>query len=169
MRSGPDEYGNPCRECNFSWETAPSIRDARHHETHEILDAFVLHENLDTRAPKLQWSIREYLCHIADNEQIWATRFTQPVPYPTTNVIITPYDQDELAKNNGYDQIPTQKIAARLHTARNKLLFAIKNLDDALNFYHPERGTLTAPQAIDLVMHDTYHHLNDIQYILTAR
>jgi hypothetical protein len=117
------------------------------------------------RRPDLEWSIAEYLCHVADNLRIWAERLVG-ARLGSTNLIGS-YDQDELARARNYSAIP---LAAALWNLRlGEAVWASEvnqALIDSSTLAHPEMGTLDASDVVAMTAHDSLHHLEDIRTIL---
>ena len=71
---GAGFYGDPCRECGYSWSISPEeanalIADAPRRYA-ELLDG----ADGNARHPALTWSAKAYVCHVADNLRNWAER-----------------------------------------------------------------------------------------------
>ncbi|WP_083866404.1 DinB family protein [Mycobacterium liflandii] len=116
----------------------------------------------------MQWSVGEYICHIADHERIWAERFAGAGSDPSVTPV-APFDQDRLAAARNYSRIPYASAMWSLHRSYQE---CNATSDDALRnsaiFGHPERGELTAVDAIRNVVHECHHHLWDINRIIDA-
>jgi hypothetical protein len=71
---GADLYGDPCRDCGFSWVLTPaeavfSVRSMPDAFAKRLTDA-----TGQERHPDLTWTTAAYVSHVTDNLRIWAER-----------------------------------------------------------------------------------------------
>ncbi|KWX68156.1 DinB family protein [Mycobacterium sp. NAZ190054] len=163
--TGPEEFGDPCRECGYQWPQTPGDIARIHAQVHQSLDAITVAQFGRVTAAPL-WSVGEYLCHIGDNERIWAERFAALDHRPTA-VPIAPFDQDKLAEARNYHLIG---YASSMWSLKRAFEDFTETSQAALRhdatLLHPERGALSALDAVNTVVHDCYHHWWDIRRIL---
>ena len=117
--------------------------------------------------PDLTWTVKAYMCHVADNLQIWAERLWSAVA--AEQMHIEPYDPDALAAARGYEHMPVPTALWTLsHSVHvwNEVLEV--TADRQLVFDHPERGLLTLSDIVQSVAHDAMHHEWDICRSLAA-
>ena len=159
---GARNYGDPCRECGFSWSISRKEANAL------ILDAPRRYAQLlegaegDVRHPALTWSVKAYVCHVADNLRNWAERIMNATASGQT--LIWPFDQDDLAELRGYEHMPLQTALWSLgHSANIWEDALVSSGDRDLVLDHPERGLLSADEVMLMVAHDTAHHDWDIR------
>lgn len=157
-------YGDPCRECGFGWSIR--IDDAQRVVSTVPQHYATLIGDTDgsARAAGLEWSIRAYVCHVADNLCIWAERLVGAAR--GNDQPIVPYDTDLLARARNYDAVPVEGALWSLGRAvaawQEAVVLAGR---EAVVLVHPERG----PQAVSDVVrnnaHDAWHHGWDIERI----
>ena len=163
---GARNYGDPCRECGYSWsisreEANALIADAPRRYA-ELLDGADGNE----RHTDLTWSVTAYVCHVADNLRNWAERIMSAAAGHT---LIRPFDQDDLAEIRGYEHMPLQTALWSLGHSANiwaDAMAASAGQDFVLD--HPERGLLPAVEVMQMVAHDTAHHEWDIRRSLNG-
>ncbi len=161
-------YGDPCRECGFSW--AISVADA----VSFVSDVPAAYRVLLTdrsgheRDPGLGWSVAEYVSHVADNLRIWAERLIGAVggaPLPVGS-----YDENELAHARNYKDIPVQAAMWSLARSVDDWLKAVEaSPSPGVVLVHPERGELTLSDVVLSNTHDALHHQWDIERTLEHR
>ncbi|RVW01369.1 DinB family protein [Rhodococcus xishaensis] len=93
--SGAQEFGDPCRECGYHWKQSFESLMASHSQIHSGLSAAVTERNYRTKIADTAWSVGEYVCHIADNEHIWAERLATAAEMAEPR--IAAFEQDALA------------------------------------------------------------------------
>ncbi len=162
---GPSVYGDPCRECGFSWATP-------------VADAIALVATLPVayggllegrsgmeRHPGLAWSATGYVLHVADNLRIWAERLMgalEGVPLRVGN-----YDENKLAKARNYKDIPIQAAMWSLTRSVDDWLRSVEAAaGSGVVLIHPERGELALSEVVLSNGHDALHHQWDIERTL---
>lgn len=100
---GRATYGEPCRECGFSWVIAPDDAVALVGGAHSRMTGALACARGDERHPALAWSVTGYVAHVADNLRVWAERIAGISGGGPLD--LAPYDENELAAARGYDQI----------------------------------------------------------------
>jgi len=113
----------------------------------------------DSHADPERFTLREAIAHLADWEEIDASRIRQAVEHPGS--ILVPYDEVERAKERGYDQTDLLEQLALYESRRQDLLTYLAMLPTeawSAEASHPEKGALTVYDQANLVLgHDTYH------------
>lgn len=159
---GASVYGDPCRECGFSWAIS-------------MPDAVSLVSNLPSgyrmlladrsgneQHPGLRWSVLEYVSHVADNLRIWAERLMGVVE--GARPIVSNYDENELARARNYKEIPIQGAMWSLTRSVDDWLTSVElSRDSGVVLVHPERGELTLSDVVLSNAHDALHHQRDIE------
>ncbi len=162
---GRSLYGDPCRECGFSWSTS---RD----EAVGMIEALpFLYAKLlagatgKERHSDLSWSATAYVCHVADNLRIWAERLAGAAAGSDGSV--GAYDNDLLAKARAYELIPLVAAQWSLRRAVDDWLAIVTaSATSGVILRHPERGGLTLDDVACANAHDATHHGWDIQRTL---
>ncbi len=159
---GASEYGDPCRECGFAWTT--TLREAREAVAGvpaayaRLLDGASGHE----RHPDLEWSVGEYVCHVADNLRIWAERLMGVTGGGPAEV--GGYDERALAEARGYRTIVLRAARWSLDRSVADWQHAVARSDDrGLVLIHPDRGALTLADVAVSNAHDAEHHRWDLE------
>ena len=103
---GRATYGEPCRECGFSWSATQAEMSALVAgvpvRLRELLDG----KDASAQHPALSWSAGAYVPHVGDNLRIYAERLAGVAA--GTQRPIAPYDQDALAVARRYELIPIE-------------------------------------------------------------
>jgi hypothetical protein len=164
MRStwGRSTYGDPCRECGFSWSL--SVHDAISvvsSTPDRAGDALAGHDPA-SRHDDLTWSALAYVCHITDNLRIWAERLAGAALGSTS--IVSPYDGELLARARAYEGVPVEGALWSLGRAVDDWKAAVLLAGERkVAIQHPERGPQTVEDIALTNAHDAYHHVWDIQ------
>ena len=158
---GARNYGDPCRECGFSWslsrEEANALIAGAPRRYADLLDG----ADGNARHPDLTWSVKAYVCHVADNLRTWAERIMNATAGQT---LVYPFDQDDLAALRGYEHMPLQTALWSLGHSASIWADAVGSSGDRdIALDHPERGLLPAVEVMLMVAHDTAHHEWDIR------
>lgn len=165
---GARTYGDPCRECGFSWSMSASDAadliegiPARYASALESVAG-------DSRPPGTTWTVTAYVMHVADNFRIWAERLAG---LALGDPKVVPYDQDELAAVRGYDGLSLVTAIWSLDRALGDWRAAWELAADAgaLVLPHPEIGEQPLAGVIQLVAHDAHHHAWDLERARDAR
>lgn len=100
---GAPLYGDPCRECGFTWsdEQADSILLIR--GLPDLIDELVMGATGRERLSNLGWNVSGYLAHMTDNTRIWAERLIAVARGADAHVV--PYDPDLLAESRHYNDV----------------------------------------------------------------
>lgn len=160
-----DLYGEPCRECGFSFETSASDAIALIEGLPEAFDVALGAASGPERHPDLEWSVTAYVLHVADNLRIWAERLAGSATGAGPN--ITAYDENILAAARNYAALPLQAARWSLTRAVADYLQAVRlspTSGTVLN--HPEQGALTLVEVLRADTHDALHHRWDIERTL---
>ena len=159
---GARNYGDPCRECGFSWSISRKEANAL------ILDAPRRYAELldgadgNTRHPDLTWSITAYVEHVSDNLRNWAERIVSGVAAGQTT--LRPTDADILAATRGYESMPLATALWSVGHSVNIWADAMAaSAGQDIMFSHPTRGEQSLTELVLTVAHDTAHHEWDIR------
>ncbi len=160
--SGASWYGDPCRECGFSW--AISVDEGIAVVT-SLPDACALVLRGATgaeRHPDLAWSAAEYVCHVGDNLRIWAERLMGVVEGAAPE--IGDYNENELAYARNYGSIPLPAALWSLGRAVDDWQLAVgRSSPTGTVVIHPERGEQSLSDVVVSNAHDCLHHLWDVE------
>jgi hypothetical protein len=162
---GASVYGDPCRECGFSW--AISIPDvlAQVSALPSVYRALLADRSGREQHPGLGWSASGYVSHVADNLRIWAERLMGVVGGAPPEV--GHYDENELAQARNYRAIPVEAALWSLSRSVHDWLVSVEATADAgVVLVHPERGELTRSDVVLANAHDALHHQRDIERTL---
>ena len=159
---GRAKYGDPCRECGFSW--GMSLQEAIVLVT-DLPDSYagtLRGANGSERHPDLAWSVCAYVCHVADNLGIGAERLMGVVRGAPSR--IPAYDENLLAEARRYEEVALEAALWSLERSVGDWREAVKQADrKQVTLLHPERGELTVADAALFSTHDAFHHHWDIQ------
>ncbi|RMI13608.1 DinB family protein [Cellulomonas triticagri] len=165
--SGPALYGEPCRECGYTWDRTPedAIRAVG-----EVTTSFVtaLADAPEPRRhPDLGWSTAGYLRHVADNLETWAYRLD--AARLDGRAATAGYDPDALAAVQDYEHAT---VGASLLALRRAVPTWSDAVEEALAadvvLDHATRGPQSAADVARNNAHDALHHLHDVQRILAG-
>jgi len=166
-RWGASLYGDPCRECGFSWSIDESDALSLISELPAAFGELLSGATGSERHPDLSWTVGAYVCHVADNLRIWSERIGGA--REGADPAIGPYDENLLATARGYKLIPLAASQWSLRHGVADYLEALENVAEAGTLLvHPERGELTRSDVIHANAHDALHHLWDIKRSLAA-
>lgn len=159
---GASVYGDPCRECDFNW--AISVPDAVSHVSNvpSVYRTLLADRSGSERHPGLDWSVTEYVSHVADNLRIWAERLMGVVEGAPP--VVGHYDENELARARNYKEIPKQAAMWSLTRSVDDWLKSVESSPESgVVLVHPERGDLTLSDVVLSNAHDALHHQWDIE------
>ena len=158
---GASVYGDPCRECGFRWTTTLDQARKAVGEIPAVYGGLLDGASGDERHPGLEWSVREYVCHVADNLRIWAERLMGVVGGATAAV--GGYDEHRLSEARGYRGIALPAARWSLGRSVDDWLDAVARSDEeGVVLVHPERGALTLADVAVSNAHDAEHHRWDL-------
>ncbi|HEY8526813.1 MAG TPA: DinB family protein [Acidimicrobiales bacterium] len=163
---GSEVYGEPCRQCGFSWRGDPAEVRAAVAGLPERLGAALEAATGGERHPTLAWSVTAYVAHVGDNLRIWAEHLAgvargQPGP-------VAGYDENALAAARAYGELSLPGVLWSLERSVRDWLDAIDQAPTDLVVDHAERGDLTLDDVVRTTGHDALHHEWDIERSLTA-
>jgi hypothetical protein len=156
------EYGNPCRECGFSWAEPPEEAIAEVETLPARFADLLAGRTGEEVAQGATWSAKAYVFHVADNLRVFAERLEGVrAGGPTA---LAAYDQDELAAARGYEHMSVQSALWSVQASvRDWAAAARASLHAPTTTYrHAERGELTAAEITRGPAHDAVHHLWDV-------
>jgi hypothetical protein len=162
---GRTTYGDPCRECGFSWslsleETVSLVRAAP-----DVFAALVSGADGSERHPDLGWPVVAYICHVADNLRIWAERLAGLAA--GDNRPVARYDQDLLAEARRYREISLAGALWSLDRASTDWTRAVLLAEaTGVTLVHPDRGAQSLLDVARSNAHDSCHHGWDVRRTL---
>jgi GrpB-like predicted nucleotidyltransferase (UPF0157 family) len=159
---GRQTYGEPCRECGFSWSVeVESARDLVR-KLPSRAAALLARGRSQARDPDLAWTSGGYACHLSDNLRIWAERLAAAAAGVAT--IIAPYGADLLATARRYNDLPVEGVLWSLEQAVDEWLNATALAAESdVVLGHPERGALVVVDVVRNNAHDVVHHEWDMR------
>lgn len=154
-------YGDPCRECGFSWgidaSDAKMLVASLPGQLREVLDGASGSE----RHPDLAWPVTSYVCHVGDNLRIWAERIAG-ITLGCSRVV-SGYDENALASARAYDFASLLGALWSLERAAGDWLEAVTMAPAELTMIHPDRGEISLGDIVRSNAHDAVHHVWDIR------
>lgn len=164
---GSTTFGDPCRECGFSWTISPEaairvVRALPREYAHSLTGTTGRERHRD-----LSWTVGAYVCHVGDNLRIWAERLAGVAA--GAGSLVGAYDQDLLAEARRYEEIALEAGMWSLGRAVTAWVAAVEQARaaDAV-LRHPERGDLAVTDVVRANSHDAFHHGWDIQRSVSA-
>lgn len=154
-------YGDPCRECGFSFSIELDESLAYLSQIPEELSAVLAGARGTERHPDLAWSVASYVCHVADNVRIWAERVAGA---SRGAQMVGPYDENLLAAARSYADVPLAAALWSVGRARGDWLAAVDDVPrEGIVVVHRERGDMLLDDIARSVAHDAFHHVWDIR------
>ncbi len=162
---GPASYGDPCRECGFSWSTSLEAAVAMVAAAPDTFAALLAGADGTERLPGLTWPVVAYVAHVADNLRIWAERLAGLAAGDDRPV--ARYDQDLLAEARRYREISLAGALWSLGRAASDWTAAVAGAQAAaVTLVHPDRGPQSLLDVARSNAHDTCHHGWDVRRTL---
>jgi hypothetical protein len=160
-------YGDPCRECGFTWAAGQPASILLVSTLPDSIDELVAGASGTERLPDLGWNVSGYIEHMTDNTRIWAERLIAVARGGDPHVV--PYDPDLLAESRHYNEAALQGATWSFRIAVESWLSA---LDEAIPagvvMLHSERGAMEISDVVASNAHDAFHHRWDLTRILHA-
>ncbi len=165
---GRSAFGDPCRQCGFSWATdheqSVAIVEATPAELTRVLGG----GNGSAKHPDLGWTVVGYVCHISDNLRIWAERLAGLASGDPRGV--ARYDPDLLAQARRYDGVALGGALWSLDRAVRDWVDAVDLAQGAgVTLVHPDRGEQSLLDVVRSNAHDACHHCWDIRRSMAGR
>ncbi len=163
------EYGDPCRECAFSWTQPPDVVIDQVEQLPDRFAALLAGRSGDERHPARAWPVKAYVFHVADNLRVFAERLEGVAGGGSAT--LAAYDQDELARARRYEEMSVQSALWSLRTATAAWVAASRAAladPEPRRFLHAERGELSVTEITRGPAHDALHHFWDVVETLRA-
>lgn len=169
---GQRTFGEPCRECGYSWSLDPVSAISRVASAPADFRRALEGASGEERSAALTWSVKAYVFHVADNLRIWAER-VEAAATSTAALEVAEYDSDLLAEARGYERSTVAESLVSLDAAASRwrvVMHGVVVNGDAgtVLLHHPARGMLGVEDIVRTNCHDTSHHLFDVRRILGA-
>ena len=161
---GREMFGQPCRECGFSWDIEVADAMVIVAGVHERLSPMLADASGTERHHDLEWSVTAYVCHVTDNLRIWAERLAGVALGGSPAV--TGCDEAVLGEVRGYETISLPGALWSLDRAARDWLDAVAMAPADLTMDHSGFGRLALLDVVRLTAHDTHHHVWDIDRTL---
>ena len=162
---GAPLYGDPCRECGFTWATGLAGSVSLMREMPDAVEEIVSDATGTERLPDLGWNVGGYIAHMTDNTRIWAERLVAVARGADAHVV--PYDPDLLAEARHYNEIGLQGATWSFRLAVANWLAAVEEAEPAgVVMLHSERGAMELADVVASNAHDASHHRWDLARIL---
>jgi hypothetical protein len=159
---GREVFGEPCRECGFSWTTPATEADALIATTPERYARLLGEHDGSARHPDLEWTAGGYVCHVADSLRVWAERLASVALGDIGPV--GEYDQDLLARARSYPTVGIRGALWSLGRAVSDWQAALAlAVDGDVVMAHPELGEMTVLDVTRIRAHDIHHHERDVR------
>lgn len=165
---GAPLYGEPCRECGFTWVAALAATTSLMGNLPDSIDELVTGAIGTEQLAELGWNVSGYISHMTDNTRIWAERLVAVARGADPHVV--PYDPDLLAESRHYNDVALQGATWSFRIAVESWLSAVDEADPAgIVMLHSERGAMELSDVVASNAHDAYHHRWDLTRILHDR
>jgi hypothetical protein len=164
---GASLYGDPCRECGFTWtaETDPTVSLLL--DLPDSLDELLGTADGREHIPDLAWNVSAYVAHMTDNTRIWAERLIAVARGGDPHVVA--YDPDLLAQARRYNDVALEGAMWSFRLAVRSWGTAVEEATLAnVVMLHSERGAMELFDVVASNAHDARHHFWDLQRILLA-
>jgi hypothetical protein len=158
-------YGEPCRECGFTWSIGLPATISLMRDIPDAVDELVKDATGVERLPDLGWNVSGYIAHMTDNTRIWSERLVAVARGADAHVV--PYDPDLLAESRRYNEVALPGATWSLRIAVEAWLTAVAEADLArVVMLHSERGAMDLFDVVASNAHDALHHNWDLTRIL---
>lgn len=162
---GAPLYGDPCRECGFTWVTGQDASVSLMRDMPDDVEQLVSDATGTERLNDLGWNVCGYIAHMTDNTRIWAERLVAVARGADAHVV--PYDPDLLAEARHYNEIPLRGATWSFRIAVANWLAAVEEADPAgVVMLHSVRGAMELSDVVASNAHDAFHHHWDLTRIL---
>ena len=162
---GAPLYGDPCRECGFTWATGQADSISLMRDMPDAVDQLVSNATGTERLSDLGWNVCGYIAHMTDNTRIWAERLVAVARGADPHVV--PYGPDLLAEARHYNEVALQGATWSLRIAVASWLAAVEEADQqGVVMLHSERGAMELCDVVASNAHDAFHHRWDLARIL---
>jgi hypothetical protein len=161
-------YGEPCRECGFTWSAGLDATISLLRDIPDSIDDLVENATGKEGLPDLGWNVSGYIAHMTDNTRIWSERLIAVARGADAHVV--PYDPDLLAEARQYNEVALQGATWSLRVAVADWLDGIEEAHRAgVVMLHSERGAMELFDVVASNAHDAVHHRWDVTRILQQR
>ena len=158
-------YGEPCRECGFTWSAGLAATVLLMEGIPDSIDELVKEAAGTEGLPDLGWNVSGYIAHMTDNTRIWSERLIAVARGADPHVV--PYDPDLLAESRRYNEVALVGARWSLRNAVDTWLQAVTEADLAsVVLLHSERGAMELFDVVASNAHDAHHHRWDLTRIL---
>jgi hypothetical protein len=162
---GAPLYGDPCRECRFTWAAGQAASISLMRSLPDSIDELVVGATGCERFPGLGWNVAGYIAHMTDNTRIWAERLVAVARGADAHVV--PYDPDLLAESRHYNDGALQGALWSFRIAVDTWLNAVHEAVPAgIVMLHSVRGAMELSDVVASNAHDCVHHRWDLTRIL---
>jgi hypothetical protein len=160
-------YGDPCRECGYTWDLTPRAAVRAVGEAPGRFAAALVIAPQPLRLPGLTWSTAGYLRHVADNLEAWAYRLDSA--RLDGRDATRGYDPDALAAARDYENDTVGAAIAALRRVVPGWTDAVEAaLEAGVVLDHATRGPQSAEDVARNNAHDVLHHLWDVRRIVAT-
>ena len=156
-RWGAPLYGDPCRECGFTWAEGRDASISLMRSLPDSIDEIVIGATGTERLPVLGWNVSGYIAHMTDNTRMWAERLISVARGADAHIV--PYDPDLLAESRHYNNVALQGATWSFRIAVENWLIAIDEADPGgVVMLHSERDEMELSDVVASNAHDACHH-----------
>jgi hypothetical protein len=164
-RWGAPLYGDPCRDCAFTWTAGRSAAVSLMRSLPDSIDNITGGATGLERLPDLEWNVSGYVAHMTDNTRIWAERLMGVARGADAHV--GAYDPDLLGASRRYNDVTLQGALWSFRIAVRDWLCAVDEAEPTgVVMLHSERGAMDLSDVVSSNAHDASHHRWDITRIL---
>jgi hypothetical protein len=164
---GASLYGNPCRECGFTWEAGQAGSISMMRDMPDTVEKLVANATGREKLSDLGWNVSGYIAHMTDNTRIWAERLLAVARGADPHVI--PYDPDLLAEARHYNEVALRGAIWSFRIAVEDWLTVVEEAVPAgVVMLHSVRGAMDLSDVLASNAHDASHHLWDLTRILRS-
>lgn len=150
-------YGQPCRECGWSW--APPVPEAKAvvGGLPERYGALLSGADGSARHVDLAWSAKAYVSHVSDNLSVSAQRLAAAAAGAAAPV--TRYHARQLGEARRYEDLPIEAVLWSLARAVAEWVEAVERAERlGVVLDHPDRSLLSVVEVVGTNAHDAYLH-----------
>jgi hypothetical protein len=162
---GPARFGDPCHECGLAWSFTADDAIAMVLGTADAYETAIGSADGSLAHPDLGWTVGGYVCHVADNLQIWAQWLAGAAL--ADEVRVPGYEEAVLGEARFYTRVPLRGALWQLRQATRSWREAVVLARDRrVVLDHETRGPQSADDVVRSNAHDAFHHGWDIRRIV---
>jgi hypothetical protein len=161
LEQGIRLYGDPCRECGFTWSMSQADAEGVLAEIPGRMRTALAGSDGTARHPDLTWTAAAYICHVGDNLRIYAERMAGAAA--GAQAPITEYDQNELAGARRYNVVPSVTALWALERAAGDWQTAVALCEPQTTLTFDDGVTAVVGEVVLRTTLDAHHHVWDVE------